>query len=255
MTTTEHSGSGDISRSLELLWGTGERPSRGPKRGLTLERIVTAAVAVADAEGLAAVSMRRLSAELGTGTMSLYRYIPGKAELLDLMLDQVQAFDPDAHTPDLGWRETLEMVARGSWQLLGRHPWLLQVDQARPLLGPNAMAGLEFALRGLDGLGLTGRERVHVIVTVEGFATGVARTHLNSVMAEKRTGISDEEFWKAHAPAMTKALAGGRFPMQAALGEDAFTGRGEDIFEFGLKSLLDGIGTFIAARARDAAEG
>ncbi|MGO4423231.1 TetR/AcrR family transcriptional regulator, partial [Streptomyces sp. MCAF7] len=98
MTTTEHSGSGDISRSLELLWGTGERPSRGPKRGLTLERIVTAAIAVADAEGLAAVSMRRLSAELGTGTMSLYRYVPGKAELLDLMLDQVQSFDPDAHT-------------------------------------------------------------------------------------------------------------------------------------------------------------
>ncbi|MGW3571435.1 TetR/AcrR family transcriptional regulator [Streptomyces sp. NPDC000941] len=254
MTTTEHSGSGDISRSLELLWGTGERPSRGPKPGLTLQRIVTAAVAVADAEGLAAVSMRRLSAELGTGTMSLYRYVPGKAELLDLMLDQVQSFDPDAHTPDLGWRETLEMVARGFWQLYERHPWLLQVDQSRPILGPNAMAGLEFALRGLDGLGLTDRERVHVIVTVEGFATGVARTQLNSATAEKRTGVSDEEFWKAHAPAMEQALASGRFPMQAALDEDTFMGRGEDIFEFGLGSLLDGIGAFIAARARDTAE-
>ncbi|MDW6061897.1 TetR/AcrR family transcriptional regulator [Streptomyces sp. FXJ1.4098] len=254
MTTTEHSGSGDISRSLELLWGTGERPSRGPRPGLTLERIVTAAIAVADAEGLAAVSMRRLSAELGTGTMSLYRYVPGKAELLDLMLDQVQSFDPAAHAPDLGWRETLEMVARGFWQLYERHPWLLQVDQSRPILGPNAMAGLEFALRGLDGLGLTDRERVHVIVTVEGFTTGVARTHLNSATAEKRTGVSDEEFWKAHAPAMEQALASGRFPMQAALDEDTFTGRGEDIFEFGLKSLLDGIGAFIAARARDAAE-
>ncbi|MEU1787482.1 TetR/AcrR family transcriptional regulator [Streptomyces sparsogenes] len=250
MTTTEHSGGGDISRSLELLWGTGERPSRGPKPGLTLERIVTAAIAVADAEGLAAVSMRRLSAELGAGTMSLYRYVPGKAELLDLMLDQVQAFDPDAHAPDLGWRETLEMVARGSWQLYERHPWLLQVDQARPILGPNAMAGLEFALRGLDGLGLTDRERIHVIVTVEGFATGIARTHVNSTMAEKRTGVSDEEFWKAHTPALEKALASGRFPMQAALGEDAFSGRGEDAFEFGLKNLLDGIGAFIATRAR-----
>ncbi|MBK3547134.1 TetR/AcrR family transcriptional regulator, partial [Streptomyces sp. MBT60] len=82
-------GSGDIARSLELLWGTGERPSRGPKPGLTLDRIVTAAVAVADAEGLAAVSMRRLSTELGTGTMSLYRYVPGKSELLDLMFDRV----------------------------------------------------------------------------------------------------------------------------------------------------------------------
>ena len=97
MTTTEHSGSGDVSRSLELLWGLGERPSRGPKPGLTLDRIVTAAVAVADAEGLGALSMRRVATDLGVGTMSLYRYVPGKAELLDLMLDKVAEFDADAH--------------------------------------------------------------------------------------------------------------------------------------------------------------
>jgi hypothetical protein len=91
-------------------------------------------------------------------------------------------------------------------------------------------------------------------VTVDGFATGVARTHLNSAMAEKRTGVSDEEFWKAHGPAMEKALASGRFPMQAALDEDAFKEPDTDVREFGLKSLLDGIGAFIETRAGDAAE-
>lgn len=87
---TETSGSGDIARTMELLWDAGRRPSRGPKPTLTLDQIVEAGVRVADAEGLESMSMRRVATELGTGTMSLYRYVPGKAELLDLMLDRVQ---------------------------------------------------------------------------------------------------------------------------------------------------------------------
>lgn len=123
MTTTEHSGSGDVSRSLELLWGLDERPSRGPKPGLTLDRIVTTAVAVADADGLGALSMRRVATDLGVGTMSLYRYVPGKAELLDLMLDKVAEFDADAHPdPAAGWRPAMEALARGSRQQYQRHP-------------------------------------------------------------------------------------------------------------------------------------
>ncbi|MGH1552145.1 TetR/AcrR family transcriptional regulator [Streptomyces sp. L7] len=86
----ESSGSGDIDRTLELLWDTGPRPSRGPKPGLSVDRIVDAAIRIADEEGLDAVSMRRVATDLGTGAMSLYRYVPGKAELLDLMLDRVR---------------------------------------------------------------------------------------------------------------------------------------------------------------------
>ncbi|WKX71007.1 TetR/AcrR family transcriptional regulator [Streptomyces sp. XD-27] len=257
--TTEHSGSGDVSRSLELLWGMAQRPSRGPKPGLALDRIVATAVRIADAEGLAAVSMRRLSTELGVGTMSLYRYIPGKAELLDLMLDHVNGFDAhdsglgaDAHDSGLGlgWRAVLEQVARGTWELYGRHPWLLHVDQGRPILGPNAMAGLEFALRGLDGLGLTDREMINVLVAVDGYVTGTARSHLNSVLAEKRTGVSNEDFWNAQAPVLEKVIASGRFPTQAKMSMDAFSGTGEEVFELGLTSLLDGLEKFIEAHER-----
>lgn len=249
--TTEHSGSGDVSRSLELLWGLGERPTRGPKPGLELSRIVATAVGIADADGLAAVSMRRLSAELGVGTMSLYRYVPGKAELLDLMLDHVAGFDAADHDPALGWRAVMEQVAQGMWELYVRHPWLLQVDQARPILGPNAMEGLEFALRGLDGIGLTDRERMNIIVTVDGYVFGAARNHLNSVMAEQRTGVSNEDFWNAQEPVLSQVLASGRFPTQAKLSMDAFAGTGEEIFAFGLRSLLDGIEAFIAERTGD----
>lgn len=120
--TTETSGSGDISRTLELLWGTGERPSRGPKPGLTLDRIVTAAVEIADAEGLAAVSMRRLSTELGAGTMTLYRYVPGKAELLDLMLDRVGGQPPATKEPEGDWRAAIDALARGYLTLYREHP-------------------------------------------------------------------------------------------------------------------------------------
>ncbi|WP_143660744.1 TetR/AcrR family transcriptional regulator, partial [Streptomyces fradiae] len=143
---TTTSGSGDIRRSLELLWGGGEPPSRGPKRGLTLDAVVTAAIELADAEGFDAVSMRRLSTRLNIGTMSLYRYVPGKAELLDLMLDRVQGLPPGTpETPD-DWRDGVEALARGHLALYRRHPWLLKVNQSRSVLGPGALRALEAAL-------------------------------------------------------------------------------------------------------------
>ncbi|OKI10024.1 TetR family transcriptional regulator [Streptomyces sp. CB02923] len=250
--TTEHSGSGDVARSMELLWGTGERPSRGPRPGLTLDRIVTAAVAVADAEGIGAVSMRRVAAELGVGTMSLYRYVPGKGELLDLMLDKIVELDAVAFPgPEAGWRAVLETVARGIWQLHHRHPWLLQIDQTRPLLGPNSLDGLEFTLRGLSGLALPDREKMQMLMTVEGYVAGAARTGLNSAMAEKRTGMSNEAWWKTQLPVLTRAMESGRYPYLARLAENTFTfdpdddTEGDAAFELGLGRLLDGFATYI----------
>ncbi|MBQ0986594.1 TetR/AcrR family transcriptional regulator [Streptomyces sp. F63] len=251
--TTEHSGSGDLSRSLELLWGADERRTRGPKPALSLDRIVTAAVAVADAEGLAAVSMRRIAGELGVGAMSLYRYVPGKAELLDLMLDKVNGFDREkAEDPALlGWRGTLEQVARGIWELYGRHPWLVHVDQARPLLGPGALAGLEHALGGLDGLPLEDPERVSLLVVVDGYVTGTARSRVNADLAEQRTGMSDEDFWRAQAPILERVMATGAYPKLAALSMEAFNTPWEEVFELGLRQLLDGMEAFIERRRRE----
>ncbi len=248
---TETSGSGDIVRTLELLWDTGKRPSRGPKPGLTLDRIVEAAVQVADAEGLEAVSMRRLATELGTGTMSLYRYVPGKAELLDLMLDRVQRVDD---TPgvmgDGSWRAALETLARETLALYRRHPWLLQVNQTRPILGPSALDGMEKVLALIQPMGLTDPELVSAIIMIDGYVTGAARTRLYEKDAEHRTGLTDAEFWQAQAPALEKAMGSGRYPVLAALSDDAF-GSDFDHFGFGLRRILDGLEVLVAERAEE----
>ncbi|MFJ8075509.1 TetR/AcrR family transcriptional regulator [Streptomyces sp. NPDC096176] len=251
MTTTETTGSGDVSRSLELLWGTGERPSRGPKPGLTLDRIVTVAVEIADAEGLAAVSMRRLSTELGTGTMSLYRYVPGKGELLDLMLDRVQGepLDNDEHAPESDdWRDAVRAMARTYLALHRAHPWLLKVNQSRTVLGPSAVRGLEMSLAALQGMGLRDPELISVIITVQSWVSGIARIEQEALEAVKQTGQSEEEFWKSQEPFLERAMATGQYPRLMALSEDAFSGA-FDHFEFGLSRLVDGFATLVDERA------
>ncbi|MEW1723723.1 TetR/AcrR family transcriptional regulator [Streptomyces sp. NPDC093109] len=248
MTSTETTGSGNVARSLELLWGAGERPSRGPKPGLTLGGIVSTAVALADAEGLDAVSMRRLSTELGTGTMSLYRYVPGKAELLDLMLNDVWGeTDSTPRAPGAGWRTTIEEMARAMLALYQHHPWLLSVNQARPVLGPNAVGGLEEMLSGIKDMGLTDPELISVRIMVEGYVSGVARTHVHAGEVKRKSGMSDREFWQVQEPYLTKAMNSGVYPVMASLSEDAF-GPEFDHFEFGLQRLLDGLEVLVARR-------
>ncbi|MFF8290925.1 TetR/AcrR family transcriptional regulator [Streptomyces sp. NPDC016309] len=246
---TATSGSGDVVRSLELLWGTGEPATRGPRRGLTLDRIVTTAVEVADAEGLDAVSMRRLSADLGVGTMSLYRYVPGKAELLDLMLDRVRGLMLDSQPPDpCDWRAAVDALAHAELGLYRRHPWLLKVNQARSVLGPSTLRGLELALTGLRGTGLSDPELISLIIAVQSFVTGIARMEAETVEAAKETGVSDEEFWTRQEPFLDRAMRTGDYPVMAALSRDAFS-PDFDHFAFGLRTLLDGLEARVARRA------
>ncbi|GAA2270740.1 TetR family transcriptional regulator [Streptomyces ruber] len=248
---TETSGSGDIARTLELLWDTGKRPSRGPKPGLTLDQIVEAAVRVADAEGLEAVSMRRIATELGTGTMSLYRYVPGKAELLDLMLDRVQSLDANPVTRhDGSWRGALEAMAHASLALHRRHPWLLQINQTRPVLGPSALDTMEAVLAYIKPMGLTDPELVSVLIMVDGYVAGAARTQLYAQDAERRTGLTDAEFWQAQEPVLEKAMTSGRYPVMASLSDDTF-GPDFDHFEFGLQRILDGLEVLVTRRGEE----
>ncbi|MBR7676638.1 TetR/AcrR family transcriptional regulator [Streptomyces daliensis] len=247
--TTEQTGSGDLARSLDLLWGTKEQPSRGPKPGLTLERIVSTAVALANSEGLTALSMRKVAAELGVGTMSLYRYVPGKGELLDLMLDHVNAPGEDAdRLSGKGWRTSMEQLALDSWELYTGNPWLLQVNQVRPVLGPNSMAGFDLALASLHGIGLTGREKVGLLVAIDNYVVGAARAHVLHQQAAQQSGLSDEEFWATQEPYMIKAMETGVYPEIATLPDDTFTMTAYEAMRFGLEPLLDGFQAFIDRR-------
>ena len=245
---TETSGGGDIGRTLDLLWDTGPRPSRGPKPGLTLERIVEAAVEVADRDGLGALSMRRIATELGTGTMSLYRYVPGKAELLDLMLDRVQR--PSENPADLGeggWRAALEALGHATLALYRRHPWLMEVNQSRPILGPGALDGLEKVLSRIKPMRLSDPELLSAVIMIDGYVVGAARTQLYQEEAERSSGLTDAQFWEAQRPALEKAMLSGRYPVLAGLSEDTF-GPDFDHFEFGLQRILDGLEVFVARR-------
>ncbi|GAA2611070.1 TetR/AcrR family transcriptional regulator [Actinomadura fulvescens] len=250
----EYSGTGDPKRSLELLWGVQERPRRGPKPKLTVERIVTTAIDLADAAGLDALSMRRIAEELGVAPMSIYTYVPSKAELIDVMMDRAlgELVPPD-DVPG-GWRAKLAHVARQNWDLYHRHAWLLEISASRPPMGPNLIGKYEYELRAVDGLGLTDVEMDSVISLVTGHAQSSARVSVNAAQAERRTGMTDVEWWEATAPVLDEVLQPDAYPLGSRVGTAASQAYGgaigpEHAFEFGLERILDGIAVLITERA------
>ncbi|MFB4309237.1 TetR/AcrR family transcriptional regulator [Actinomadura sp. GTD37] len=248
---TEYSGGGDPKRSLELLWGVRPRPRRGPKPRLTAEEIVRAAIALADAEGPDALSMRRIADELGVSPMSIYTYVPGKAELIDVMLDR--AFGELTPPADGTWRARLEHIARDNWALFHRHPWMLRITTVRPPMGPHTIGKYEYELRAVDGLGLTDLEMDSVVALVTGFAESAARVSVNAAEAERRSGISDEQWWESVAPLLDTLVDEADYPLGSRVGAaagqeyNAAVGPGH-AFEFGLARILDGIEALIASR-------
>ncbi|MFC4909953.1 TetR/AcrR family transcriptional regulator [Actinomadura gamaensis] len=251
--TTEYTGAGDPRRSLELLWGVRERPRRGPRPKLTPEQIVDRAIEIADADGLEAVSIRRIAEDLGVSPMSIYTYVPGKAELLDAMLDRAMGeIVPPGDEPS-GWRERVSHVARENWRIYHAHPWLLQVATGRPPLGPNLLGKYEHELNTVEGLGLTDVEMDSAIALINGLAESAARTSVNRAQAERRTGMTDLEWWEATAPFLEKQVDLSRYPLGSRVGSAAGEAYGSPVgpeyaFEFGLALILDGIEALIAAR-------
>jgi AcrR family transcriptional regulator len=242
-------GRDSVRRSLQLMWGTADEPTRGPKPALTVERIVRAAIDMADAEGLTALSMRRIATALGVGAMSLYRYVPNKAVLVDLMIDEVYREDLAAADDVTGdWRERLEAFARREWALYLRHPWALQVPQGRPMLGPNSMAATDIALRAVDGIGFTEDEMLAAVVTLSAFVSGLAKMVVEANQATERTGIADDEWWEIQGEFVGPAVAAGKLPMLTKVGEAGAFDSMFDNFEFGLRCVLDGLAAQIAAR-------
>ncbi|GAA4183882.1 TetR/AcrR family transcriptional regulator [Streptosporangium oxazolinicum] len=211
------------------------------------------AIRVADTEGLDALSMRRVAAELGAGTMSLYRYVPGKDTLIELMVEAVfaESAPPDAAPGDPGgWRAGLELAARREWAMYSRHPWVLRVIATpQPPLGPNVLADVERSMRAVDGLGLDPMTMHWVAIMVSAQVQGSALLLVNEVETERRTGVTTRQWRALKAPMLQEILESGRFPMLSRLHEE----RGDAIdldewFEFGLRRLLDGLTVLIESR-------
>jgi AcrR family transcriptional regulator len=253
--STEYTGRGDLTRSVKLLWDLQRRPSRGPKPGLTLDQVTAAAIALADDEGLEGVSMRRIAQRLHVGTMSLYRYVPSKAELLDLMVDQVSGETEPADEVAGDWRARVEHVARANLRLYQLHPWLLQVFPWRPAIGPGVLGKYEHELRALDGIGLTDVEMDLVLTNVLTFVRAAAAGHVEAEQLPRRTGRTDHEWWHAMAPVLERVFDAERYPLAARVGTAAtehYQGTFDPTlaFEFGLERLVDGIETFVAGKRR-----
>ena len=197
---------GDPRRTIELLWGVPGPPRRGPKPKLSVEHVVFAGIRVADAEGLDAVTMRRIADELGVATMSLYTYVPGRDELLELMLDHAHGELP-GELPE-GWRAGLTAVAEDLWRLYHRHPWLLEIRVGRPTLGPHTFAKYERELAAMDGLDLDDvREHmlsVDHVQEVHDLHASMIGTGMPVISAH--VVIDDECFESGHAPEILEQI-------------------------------------------------
>jgi AcrR family transcriptional regulator len=289
-----------------LLWQARERE---PRPGLSLSRIVRTAIELADAEGLAGLSMRKVADRLGFTTMSLYRHVPGRDQLVDLMVDEVLGEHSDApsatapttpsettpprdkalHTdpatrteptrtrptyagvatapsagepaesagpmstagptasdtePD-GWRVRLEDVARQAWRIRKRHPWLAEVRGTRHLPGPNAVAYYDYMLSTLTGTALTPAQVIAAVGLVGRFIDAEALHLLETRREERRSGVSEEEWWGARDTLYDRL---DRYPTISYLWSAGGWDAPADSFEFGLRRLLDGIEALINER-------
>jgi AcrR family transcriptional regulator len=244
----------DPARTLELLWGT-DAPGgrRGPRPGLTVPEIVRSAIEIADRDGLDAVTMRRLAGSLGVGAMALYTYVPGKAELLDLMLDTVYLEMPRA-APDGDWRERLTAVARDNRALFEAHPWAATLSSSRPPLGPGLMAKYEHELSALADSGLDDVETDAALTFLLDFVRSSALAAQQAHAARHESGMTDEQWWDANAPLLERVFDADAYPTAARVGAAAGAAQGaayspDHAWEFGLERVLDGLGALIERRA------
>jgi AcrR family transcriptional regulator len=206
---------------------------------------------LADAEGLEAVTMRRLGGALGVAPMTLYTYIPGKAELVDLMVDTLYgglAASPADSAPT--WRGRLEAIAKQNRALYQAHPWAAAVSTARPPLGPGQMAKYERELRAIEGLGLDDVAMDAALAFLLSFVRGSALGELDVRAAASESRMDDAEWWEANAPLLARVVDPAAYPTAARVGSAAGAAHNaayspEHAYRFGLERVLDGLAAIV----------
>jgi AcrR family transcriptional regulator len=242
----------ELPAGIAAAWGARAPATKGPKPGLSLDRIVAAGVAIADADGLAAVSMNRVAKELGSSAMSLYRYVESKDELLTLMVDKALGTVPAAAL-DNDWRAGLARWAWGTVEAMRAHPWTTHVPITGPPLGPNSIAWFEDALRCMRDTGLAEAEKASIVMMLSGYVSN----HV-MLMAEVQTHFLDaaatpHDAMRGYGDTLRRLTDADRFPaLHAVLDAGVFDQADppDDEFAFGLERILDGIETLVRARAQ-----
>lgn len=229
--------------SPPLVWERPEPTRRASPEPLSRDRIVQAALALADAEGLDAVSLRKVGAALNAGPMRLYGYLETKEELLELMVDAVYG---EMLTPRLGrgdWRKVLRAFAHRLRRAAQQHPWFPDLLGARPHQGPSALAFLESALAALGHS--PGFDDIDVVMrsfkVVNAYVIGAVRIERSEQHAERTTGMDKTAWQLANGPYLQRLIATGKFPQIGRVYESASHPSPDAVFDDGLDCILDGI--------------
>jgi AcrR family transcriptional regulator len=228
-----------------VIWMLPDQPARGPKPAHSREQIAAAAIAIADTEGLDAVTMRRVAAQVGCGTMTLYRYAPTKDHLLDLMVDATAAELIPAEPGTGDWRPDLRTVAYRERGWLLRHPWLTSLQTGRSSFGPNSLRLVEYGLGLIDHLGLDIDEMLIIFGTLVAYVRGTVIAELAEQEARRRSGLDVGQWQATMAPYVRAILDSGKYPMFNRIIADAklphIDNGPDEQFRRGLEQVLDGL--------------
>lgn len=233
---------------LRLLWRDHldtEVGTRGPRRRLSVDQIIDAAIEFADAGGIEALSMRKVAEAVGVSVMSLYSYVPHRSGLIGLMVDKVIGLSPmPKHSGSLA--ERVRCVSGVLWDEYHRHPWLVDGQSHRPWIGPHTSARYEWELEAFEGFGLDDITMDHTVALIESHAAASAANSINARRLEQNSGVSDLDWWNANAPLLEEVMPEGAFPVSgrvgSAVGEkyQAVTSQ-RAVYEHGLDTIILGI--------------
>lgn len=248
----------DARSRAELLWQDAQPPSRGPKPKLTLRQIADVAITIADTDGIEAVSMQRVAKELGYTPMSLYRYVPSKDDLVEIMFD-IAAGQPPPYTGDpADWRAELEAWTEGIWELYWRHPWTAGVQVVAPPAGPNQLGWLEAVLGPLSRAGLADDELVSAALFLLGAVRQIAALAIGTVAARRAAGVTSAEAEADFEAGLREFVPPDRFPVLARLARSGGFNADGELSErdaaggfdmrFGVRLVLDGIEAYVKSR-------
>ena len=240
-----------VPPALQAAWGMRERPTKGPKPTLSVDRIVAAAVAVARAEGFPAVSMSRVAGELSTSAMSLYRYVASKDELAVLMMEAVVGEPPAPRADGETWRAATQRWAHAMFAMFGAEPWFLQVPIAAPPATPRQLAWMETGLAALDGTPLPEAEKLSLLLLINGYIRHEALLRGQMTEAARAHGRTVDVVIAEFSGLMRLLVQADRFPLlrraiDAGAMDTPHDPQGD--FAFGLARILDGVEAFIRSR-------
>lgn len=230
------------------VWVRAPTPGPGTQLQLSRELVVSAAVKLADTEGVAALSMRRLAADVGAATMSLYRHVPSKDDLLDLMLDAVAAEIQPPSGPSGDWRGDLRELAGQFRAAFQRHPWILTTPATLPSFGPSTLRLIDFGYSIFTRLGLDIDDAAELYGTVQSYIVGFTQASLAEESARRSSGLSNDAWQAAVAPYVQKLIRDGQYPTITRQITEGGARNPDRSFEFGLERVLDGIAVFLTGR-------